>query len=77
MIIFYLIGSLIIYTISMNDFFFEILEEPLADFFDTKPGPDFRKIADPIQLWITAILLFFIGSVEKMNALKGKISKFG
>ena len=48
MIIFYLIGSLIIYTISMNDFFFEIMEEPLASFFGKKTGPDFRKIADPI-----------------------------
>ena len=63
MIIFYLIGSLIIYCISMNDFFFAILEEPLAKLFNTEPGPEFRKIADPIQLWATAVILFFIGSV--------------
>lgn len=73
MIIFYLIGSLIIYSISMNNFFFDILEEPLAKLFDTNPGPDFRKVADPVQLWLTAIILFFIGSVKKMNALKGKL----
>lgn len=57
----------------MNDFFFEIMEEPLASFFGQKPGPDFRKIADPIQLWVTAILLYFISSVQKMSALKGEI----
>ena len=72
MIIFYLIGSLIIYSISMNNFFFEILEEPLAKLFGTQPGADFRKIANPIQLWITAVILYFIGSVKKMNALKGE-----
>lgn len=55
----------------MNNFFFEILEKPLANLFGQEPGPDFRKIADPIQLWSTAIALFFIGSVQKMNALKG------
>lgn len=48
MIIFYLIGSLIIYSISMNNFFFEIMETPLAKLFGTSPGPDFRKVADPV-----------------------------
>lgn len=73
MIIFYLIGSLIIYSITMNDFFFQIMEEPLANLFHTKSGSDFRKIADPIQLWVTSIFLYLIGSVEKMNKLTGKL----
>ena len=72
MIVFYIVGSLIVYTITMNTFFFSIFEEPLADLFKVKPGLEFRKIADPVQLWVTAVILFFMGSIEKMNKLKGK-----
>lgn len=56
----------------MNSFFFEVLGKTLMDLFDYKDEKAFRKIADPIQLFTTAVVLFFVGSVQKMNSIKGK-----
>lgn len=81
MVIFYSSGCLIIYSITsnsilsllinlVNDFFFEILETPLMNLFNYTDKQSFRKIADPIQFFGTAIFLYLIGSVKKMNTLK-------
>jgi hypothetical protein len=51
--------------------------EPLAKLFNTEYNDQFRKKANPIQFFSTAIILFFVSKVQKMNKLKckGKIHK--
>jgi len=59
----------------VNTFFFEVLGHPLANLFKMEYEA-FRKIADPTQFFVTAIILFFISKVEKMNKLKSKKKPF-
>lgn len=54
----------------VNDFFFEIMTDPLMSLFNYSDSKVFRADADPIELFGTAGILFFIGLARKMNVLK-------
>ena len=78
MIVSYLIGCLIIYTITskapltlVNKFFFEVFGEGLAKLCNTQYDDHFKRIANPVQIYATGVLLFFISKAKKMNKLKG------
>ena len=68
LLIFHRLASLTLLIV--NDFFFEVFGGPIASMLGTTNDDTFRAEADPIQLGVTAVLLFLLSKIEKMSKMK-------